>query len=104
MQPEKMAQLRMAQQVHLPPQALLHPYMSPLDYWFWSVCLAELRRSPPTTMEELITTMEDIKNSIEEQDVRGACRSILHRAQDCIEAEGGTFEHMLKKARQPIKE
>ena len=80
------------------------PNMFPLDNWFWSVCLVELRRSPPTTMEDLITTMEDFKNSFEEQEVRGACRSILCRAQACIESEGGTFEHRLKKARQPIEE
>ena len=33
--------------------------MQPLDYWFLPVCLPELRRSSPGTMEELIGTMEE---------------------------------------------
>ena len=40
------------------------PDMSPLDYWFWSVCLAELRRSPPSTLEELQETVGDYVDSL----------------------------------------
>ena len=33
--------------------------LSPLDYWLWPACLAELRRSPPATLGELIATLEE---------------------------------------------
>ena len=34
------------------------PDMSTLDYWLWSVYLAELRMSPSALLEELIVTVE----------------------------------------------
>ena len=35
------------------------PDLSPLDYCFWSVYLAELRSYPPTSLEQLQETVED---------------------------------------------
>ena len=34
------------------------PDMLSLEYWLWSVCLAELRKRPSAILEELITTVE----------------------------------------------
>ena len=31
---------------------------TPLDHWFWSVCLAEARRSPLNTLKELQETVQ----------------------------------------------
>ena len=36
--------------------------------------------------------MEEYKDSIEEQEIRGAYGGIEQRAQACIEAGGGAFE------------
>ena len=59
------------------------PDMS-LDYWPWSVCLAQLRRSRSAALEELIATVEEYKGSLEEQDAD------LLPARACIETGGGT--------------
>ena len=71
---------------------------SPLDFWFWSVCLAELRRNPPTSLEELQATVEEYSNSLGEEEIKKACRHIMTRAKACLRARGGAFEYTLKKA------
>ena len=52
----------------------------------------ELRRNPSDIQEEPIATVEEYKDSIEEQEIRGAYGGIEQRAQACIEAGGGAFE------------
>ena len=68
------------------------PDFSSLDYWVWTVCLAELQRSPSAILEELIATVEEYRDSLEEQEFRGVCRNILVRAQARIET-GEAFGH-----------
>ena len=29
-----------------------------MDYWFWSVCLVELKKNPPNSLPELVNTVE----------------------------------------------
>ena len=53
----------------------------------------------PATLEELTATVKEYKDSLDEQ-VRGACSSILRRTRACIEAGGGAFEFELKKTAQ----
>ena len=71
--------------------------LSPLDYWFWSVCLGELRRSPPSSLDELQKIVENFVENLQEEEVIKATRNILKRAKVCKEAGGGTFEFRLKK-------
>ena len=71
--------------------------MTSLNCWFGSVCLAELRRNPSATLEELIATVDEYRQDSLKEQVRGAYRSILCRAQACIEAGGGASEYKLKK-------
>ena len=40
------------------------PNLSPVDYWFLSVALAELERAPPTTLEQLKMTVQDFAASL----------------------------------------
>ena len=51
------------------------------------------------TLGELIETVNDFTDSLEEVDVRKAVGNILKRAEYCIEAKGGSFEYKLKKYR-----
>ena len=60
------------------------PCLSPLDYWFWSVCLQELRRTPPNTIEELIEAVNDVSDSLEEEEVRKAFENIMKRAESSL--------------------
>ena len=32
--------------------------LSPVDYWFWNVAMAEVRRAPPATLDDLKLTVE----------------------------------------------
>ena len=74
-----------------------NPCLSPLDYWFWSVCLQELRRTPPNTIEELIETVNDVTDSLEEEEVRKAVGNIMKRAESSLYDKGGAIEYKLKK-------
>ena len=40
------------------------PKLSMLDYWFWSLCLSELKRFPPNTLEELKEKGEILADSL----------------------------------------
>ena len=76
------------------------PDLSPLDYWLWSVCLAELRRNPPSDMEELKEIVQEYINSLEPGEIIKACRDITPKAMACIESNGGVFEYKLKKSKR----
>lgn len=76
------------------------PDLSPLDFWFWSVCLAELRRNPPSSLDELKETVEVYSNTLEKEEIIKACRDILPRADACIQSGGGAFEYKLKKIKR----
>ena len=47
------------------------PKLSMLDYWFWAFCLAELRRDPPNTLEELKETVNALTYFLEDEEVSG---------------------------------
>ena len=66
------------------------PCLSPLDYWFWSVCLSELRRSPPHSPDELMDTVNQFAYSLEGEEIKKACN----------ECKGGAFAYKLKKIRR----
>jgi transposase len=46
------------------------PDLSPLDYCFWSVCLAELRRSPPSSLEDLKEIVGNFSDSLEKKELK----------------------------------
>ena len=73
------------------------PDLSTLDFWFWYVCLAELRRNPPSSIQELVDTVEYCLASLEKDVIIRACRDILPRAAACMECSWGAFEYKLKK-------
>lgn len=71
------------------------PDLSPLDFWFWGAAMAELRRSPPATLDDLKVTVEAYANSLDEEEVRRAVRHVRTRAHECLRKRGGAFEgHM----------
>ena len=80
------------------------PDLSLLDYWFWGVCLAELRRSPPASPEELMETVNEFAASLSPEEIRKAVNDILPRASACIAANGGAFEYKLRKHKRDIEE
>ena len=61
------------------------------------MCLSELRRNPPSSLEELRDTLEEFSMTLDKDEISKACRDIFPRAAACIESAGGAFEYKLKK-------
>ena len=55
------------------------PDLSPLDFWFWSVAMAELRRAPPGSVQDL--TAEVFVESMDHEEVSRSVRHLRQRAQ-----------------------
>lgn len=68
------------------------PDLTPVDFWFWSVALAELRRVPPRTLEELKATVQEFADSMDCGEVLGAVRHIRARAKKCLQLKGAVVE------------
>ena len=68
------------------------PDLSPLDYWFWSVALAELSKNKITSLQELKQTVQDFADSLDAEDAKRAVRHLRDRAKVCVERRGGHVE------------
>ena len=79
------------------------PDLSPLDYWFWSVAMRELTRVPPSSIEELKSTVEGFAESLDPEEVYKAVENVRKRAQVCVSQNGGQFQHRLHKHRIAIR-
>ena len=69
------------------------PDLSPLDFWFWSVALAELRRNPPATLLELQTTVDAFARGLKPEDIRQVVRHVCRRAEICLRRNGASAEN-----------
>ena len=80
------------------------PDLSPLDYWFWSQCLAELRRNPTNNIQHQVlkNTINTIAEKITNEQVSKAVSDITARARCCIQVNGGAFEYKLKKMKHRL--
>ena len=80
------------------------PDLSPLDFWFWGVCLVELRRHPPSSMAELRATINSLARRMNAEEVKKSVNNVSKRAEAYIAVNGDNFEHLLKKARRAVEE
>ena len=71
------------------------PDLSPLDFWFWSVAMAELRRDPPPSIQSLKSTVEAFVDSLDPEEINRSVQHLRRRARACIDRGGGTFEDIL---------
>ena len=78
------------------PKPVKSPDLSPLDYWFWSVCLVELRKNSLNSIPEIVYTVERYAASLNKDQIITALNDILPRAQACIEYDGGAFDYKPK--------
>ena len=82
---------------------MTHPWpakssdLSPLDYWFWSVCMAAVRKGLPATLDELKLIVEVYANSLTPEMINKSVNHIFVRAKACLEQNGASFERHLKK-------
>ena len=72
------------------------------DYWFWSICLGELRRSLPSSLDVLQETVNNFVQNLAREEIIRSARDVQIRARACVQANGGTFEHMLKKFKRNV--
>ena len=73
------------------------PDLSCLDYWFWGVAMQEVRKSKPSTLAELKTTVESFAESLDQEEVVKSARHLRQRARACRHVGGATFEARLKR-------
>ena len=73
------------------------PDLSPLDYWFWSAAMAEVRRIQPKSLDDLKDCVEAYAISLSREQVNKAVCDIFFRAKCCVQKNGGQFESLLKK-------
>ena len=66
------------------------------------MCLSELRRCPPSTLEELQNTLTAQTDSLDREEIIHAARDISVRAKVCKQAQGGPFKFMLKKYKRNV--
>ena len=52
------------------------PNLSPLDFWFWSIAMAELRKVKPADLEDLKQIVEGFAESQEEDKVKKVARTV----------------------------
>ena len=76
--------------------------LSPLDYWFWSVCLIELRKNPPNSLPQLVIIMERYDTNLNKDQIINTVNDILPRAQAWIESDGGSFGYKLKSFKKRL--
>ena len=86
------------------PWSASSPDLTCPDYWLWGVCLQEIRRVKPATLEELKEIVDDFCESLDPEEIRRAVANVRKRAAACNECGGGHFEHLLKRARTDTAE
>ena len=80
------------------------PDLSPLDFWFWELALAELRRSPPSSLYELKLTAGGFVESLNQEEIRRTVRHLRSRARVYRDLEGAAFEGKMKRELQHLNE
>ena len=71
------------------------PDLNPLDYTFWGQAMAEVFKAKPETISDLKIVVENYFNSLTPEFVKKCVANIRKRAELCIMAEGGHFEHLM---------
>ena len=74
------------------------PDLSPLDYWFWGIALAELRKHQPSCLDNLKEIVESLAESLTKEEISKAVCHTKRRAIACLESLGSRFEQNLKKS------
>ena len=71
-----------------------NPDLSPLDNWFWSICLVELRKNTSNSLPELVNSVERCAASLNKDQIITAVNDILPKAQTCIESDAPPSDSM----------
>ena len=78
------------------------PDQSHLDFWFWPVCLVELRKSTPGSSEDIEETVNSFARHLSIECIAKATDHITAVSKACFDVDGGAFEHRVKAARRRL--
>ena len=73
------------------------PDLNPLDYFFWSLAMIQVRCQKTSTIAELTAIVEDVAATAPKEMIHDAVGNIRKRCQACQMAEGSQYEPFLKK-------
>ena len=73
------------------------PDLAPNDYSFWGQAKEFIYHRNCKNFGELKQALDDFIATLSEESVRKMVQSIVRRAKLCLECDGGTFEHLVKK-------
>jgi len=68
------------------------------DFWLWGRKKSEVYKEKVNTRDELVARIMDSAALIKQErqdDLRRATRTVAKRVENCIEVDGGIFEHLL---------
>lgn len=72
------------------------PDLSPLDYFIWGYLKELVYATQPRDLEDLKNKIREAAGSVTPEMIRAACtRELMRRFEACVEADGGSFEHIL---------
>jgi hypothetical protein len=69
-----------------------------LDFCLWGWMKSEVNKEKVSTRDELVARIMNSAALIKQEcqdDLRRATRTIAKRGEECIEVDGGIFEHLL---------
>ena len=75
-----------------PPQS---PDLNPLDFWLWGHLGKIVHGANPRSIDELMQTVEDARNTITPDNIEESLRNLTKRLQSCVAQNGGHFQHLL---------
>ena len=70
-------------------------YELPLDFWLWGHLGKIVHGANPRSIDELMQTVEDARNTITPDNIEESLRNLTKRLQSCVAQNGGHFQHLL---------
>lgn len=71
------------------------PDLTPLDFYVWGVIKAHVYRTRPQTREECEQRIREGFLLLPPETIRRATKSVVRRAEKCIEVNGEHFQHLM---------
>ena len=65
------------------------------DFWLWGHLGKIVHGANPRSIDELMQTVEDARNTITPDNIEESLRNLTKRLQSCVAQNGGHFQHLL---------
>ena len=71
------------------------PDLNPLDFHFWGEAQQRVYQERPENIEGLIECVKNFAATYESSTIRRVAANVLKRSRECLNADGGHFQHLL---------